>query len=608
MSNTTSTPHPTSAPVIERPHSTGEAPADVPAVDGMALLEQFKVNRRLAGLNLVNAMHSAAGVPTHSERMASQVFTDAMAEALAIDTGRLPGPITFNRTTTPKTRDIHAQPSKADMAWLLAAEGLSHELLKGSLPDTLSARAGLFAALVEPIKAEFRRSGLDRRGSVVLEAATRYLLHNAMPDLTFISGKTLRRWNADQCDQYENLDHCDEAGAATHAAAHRAMARLTERRRVMWAHPQGISSGLLIDRFHHTSLRGLVARDTWVHRKVAEDLTSVAALLRHPHLPEVPPPAVLGVRVIAHRRPNSSLHFPGPASRGDASRSTGRTPPSAPARPACPSRASPAPAPPAARCGSHGGGVGVIPQAPGVRRLRAGHLPGGRSRASAWRARRRAALRRPPQGRPRQPRIHGPCPPRHHRHPALTSSTPSARSPSRTSSRPPRTPASTCAPCTAGGKPPFSRPRSDKPTASSPPAPPHSATVNPLPRRRAPVTTMTGLPSRPGRRLPFRVALQARRARQRQLQLTPDEVEFFSPPCHTTVREAIDFRLRAIGCPRPPHYGVSTIYAAWSNVSEPIREGAKHGAKRQRAIEATYPAVRCRPRQRVPVDRTLSTT
>ncbi len=313
MSNTTSTPHPTSAPVIERPHSTGEAPADVPAVDGMALLEQFKVNRRLAGLNLVNAMHSAAGVPTHSERMASQVFTDAMAEALAIDTGRLPGPITFNRTTTPKTRDIHAQPSKADMAWLLAAEGLSHELLKGSLPDTLSARAGLFAALVEPIKAEFRRSGLDRRGSVVLEAATRYLLHNAMPDLTFISGKTLRRWNADQCDQYENLDHCDEAGAATHAAAHRAMARLTERRRVLWAHRDGINSGLLIDRFHHTHIRDLVGQDSWVRRKVAEDFSSLADVLRHcaePHLPGTEAlPAVLGVRVLSHRVPNQSVHF-----------------------------------------------------------------------------------------------------------------------------------------------------------------------------------------------------------------------------------------------------------------------------------------------------------
>ena len=293
-------------------HAVPSAEAQA-AIDGTVLLAQLKANPRLAGLNLVNAMHNAAGVPTHTERMASDVFTDAMAEALSTDTGRLPGPITFNRTTTPKTRDIHAHPSDKDMAWLLAAEGLSHELLKGGLPDTLPAQAELFAALVEPIKAEFRKRGLDRRGNVVLEAATRYLLHHAKPDLTFVSGGALRRWNADQCDQYDNLDHCDDAGAANHAAARRALLRLTTRRRVLWAHPDGINSGLLIDRFHHTHIKDLVGQDSWVRRKVAEDFTSLADLLRHsaePHLPGTEAlPAVLGVRVLSHRVPNESVHF-----------------------------------------------------------------------------------------------------------------------------------------------------------------------------------------------------------------------------------------------------------------------------------------------------------
>jgi hypothetical protein len=70
------------------------------------------------------------------------------------------------------------------------------------------------------------------------------------------------------------------------------------------------------------------------------------------------------------------------------------------------------------------------------------------------------------------------------------------------------------------------------------------------------------------------------------VQLTPDEVAFFAS--HSTVGEAIA-AVRASDDHRLRHYGISTLYAAWAKVAEPVRVGAKHGAKKQRAIEATYP-------------------
>lgn len=71
-----------------------------------------------------------------------------------------------------------------------------------------------------------------------------------------------------------------------------------------------------------------------------------------------------------------------------------------------------------------------------------------------------------------------------------------------------------------------------------------------------------------------------------RLQLTPDEIAFFAS--HTNDIEAIE-AVRADPNSRLRHYAPSTLYAAWQNVSEPIRVGAKRGSARQRAIKATYP-------------------
>jgi hypothetical protein len=224
---------------------------------------------------------------------------------------RLPGAITFNRTSRPDEKTINAAPSKAERAWLMAAERLTHDLLTAGVPDSLAAQTDLFATAVGPVKSAFARHGLDRRGAGTMEAAARYLVHHAQPDpalLTFVSTERLTRWCADQDSLLEEVpgDHHPDLLLQRDAAS---AARLTHRQRVLWANPAGIEWGLMVDRFHHTSLKYLVPRDGWVRRKVMEDLGSVAALVRR-YVPEQPITSVLyGVRVLSHRATNEGIHF-----------------------------------------------------------------------------------------------------------------------------------------------------------------------------------------------------------------------------------------------------------------------------------------------------------
>ncbi|WP_416957738.1 hypothetical protein ACNKF0_09280 [Nocardioides sp. T5] len=298
-------------------------------LSGEDFLSLLAIDHRVAGRALVNAINGNQPIP---DPQFGYDFDATMRAALAEATvpaphetavpngGRLPGSITFNRTSTPATTNVHAAPTKADMAWVLAAERFSHDILKVGVPTTLTARAALFATLCEPIKTAFRRHGLDRRGAIVMEAATSYLIHHAQPTtLRFVTPGQLRRWTADQCDLHDETTHgwCDNDGLPAHAAARTATTRLTRRRRVLWAHPDGIGHGLMLDRFHHTHIPNLVPLDSWARRKVAEDLTSLADLLRHTapaagdvQLPTTDAwPAVLGVRVLSHRAPNTSVHF-----------------------------------------------------------------------------------------------------------------------------------------------------------------------------------------------------------------------------------------------------------------------------------------------------------
>lgn len=229
---------------------------------------------------------------------------------------RLPGGITFNRTSRPSEKTINAAPSKAELAWLMAADRLAHDLLQAGVPDSLAAQADLFASAVGPVKSAFGRKGLDRRGAQTMEAAAGYLVRHAQPaDLAFVSTERLTRWCADQDSLLEELpgDHHPDLQLQHDAAR---AARFTNRQRVLWAPSAGIEWGLMVDRFHHTSLRHLVPRDAWVHRKVMEDLQSAAGLIRR-YVPERPIASVLyGVRVLSHRAVNEGIHFTPTYDRG----------------------------------------------------------------------------------------------------------------------------------------------------------------------------------------------------------------------------------------------------------------------------------------------------
>lgn len=312
---------------------------------GEKFLLELSAHPQLAVRNLMNSARRAAlGSPDELDEQIEPgfgaEFDEAMTAAMRRLGGelsgsraaqrrtqrpRLTGPITYNKTSATTNVDINAAPTKSDLAWLLAAERMTHDVLSVGVPDHLAGQAHLFAVLTEPVKTAYARHGLDRRGTVTFEAAARYLVHHAQPaHLRFVTAGQLRRWRADQLDLRDthpaadsgHADHQVHAGAdaGDPATAAGTGARLFARNRVLWAHPDGIGHGLLIDRFHHTHRAGLTARDSWTLRKVAEDLTSIndflATYASAPTTSSAPAGAgVLGVRVLTHRAPNNGLHF-----------------------------------------------------------------------------------------------------------------------------------------------------------------------------------------------------------------------------------------------------------------------------------------------------------
>ncbi|MDP3890488.1 hypothetical protein [Nocardioides sp.] len=174
-------------------------------------------------------------------------------------------------------------------------------LLTSGFPETLAGQFVAISAVIGEVAARHRDAGLDRRGLAFAEAAARYLIHHTQPEgLTFTSATRLHDWFA---ENVEDLDAAD-LGATGH---------VFDRARLMWVAPGGPAAGLLVDRLHHTERSGVIAKDTWVRRKVAEDLDRV-----HDYLcvasPHTAPergihPGVLGVRVLTHLVPNGGLHF-----------------------------------------------------------------------------------------------------------------------------------------------------------------------------------------------------------------------------------------------------------------------------------------------------------
>ncbi|GAA2165150.1 hypothetical protein [Pedococcus bigeumensis] len=77
-----------------------------------------------------------------------------------------------------------------------------------------------------------------------------------------------------------------------------------------------------------------------------------------------------------------------------------------------------------------------------------------------------------------------------------------------------------------------------------------------------------------------------RHAEPAKLQLTEAEIAYFAR--HGTIKAAID-AVRSDPAHRLSKYGTSTLYAAYGNVTAPIRDGARRGAKAGRRIEATFP-------------------
>lgn len=245
---------------------------------------------------------------------------------------RLAGSITLNRTTQQASAGASADPTRANLAWLLAAERLSHDLLALGMPSDLAAQANAIATLSEPVMAAFGRHGLDRRGPVVAEAATRYLIHHAQPaGLRFVPLGKLRRWYADQREvNDQQIDATGSTDAAYSTAPYdgapsaatdtpsdtpsdvkRSAGKFFQRPRLIWAAATGIADGVLVDRFHHTHLTGLVEHDTWIRRKVIEDLGAAADLVAFAYAGNLAggAPAMLGVRVHTHRAPNAGMHF-----------------------------------------------------------------------------------------------------------------------------------------------------------------------------------------------------------------------------------------------------------------------------------------------------------
>jgi hypothetical protein len=216
--------------------------------------------------------------------------------------------ITRNRTSAAGKRTLSFAPTRAQMAAILAGEHIAHDLLATGMPDSLAEQADAIAAVIDPIIATYDVRHLEKRGVQFAEAAARHFINHCQPaTLALATRSHLARWRAEHGTNPVEHDplHDEDAGEAP--------ARLLGRPRLAWTHPDGPESGLLLDRFHHTHQRGAIERDSWMRRKVAEDLASIHALLTSatgsqpaPHPVQL---ANLGVRVHAHRAPNVAIHF-----------------------------------------------------------------------------------------------------------------------------------------------------------------------------------------------------------------------------------------------------------------------------------------------------------
>jgi hypothetical protein len=311
------------------PHNQTLTTTDRPTLDATSL-NGFQANPHLAVAKLVVAMNRNAGVaPTVRADLAAALdratveqFLTAPARDQAHKVARrrpraLPGSvgITRNRTSAAGNRTLCFAPTAADHAALLAGEHLAHDLLASGMPDSLAAQYDAIAHFADPIFAAYEVRRLERRGVQTAEAAARHFINHGQPaGLTFVRAGHLLRWWAEQrlltgVADDSDADIIDSADIANGDAP---VDRLLRRPRLAWAHPDGLEYGFLLDRFHHTHQRGAIGNDTWVHGKVAQDLTSIDALLRHPGSRSgapAPDVANLGVRVHAHRAPNVGVHF-----------------------------------------------------------------------------------------------------------------------------------------------------------------------------------------------------------------------------------------------------------------------------------------------------------
>jgi hypothetical protein len=277
------------------------ATAAPPATARTSYADTFNANPHLAAARLVRRMNFNAGY----EPDIHKGLADALD--LAARSGDKPRPlagsitIVRNRTSQTQHRHLTFAPTAAELASLLAGEHLAHDLLRTGMPDSLAAQADAIAHYAAPIYKAYAARNLERRGVHTAEAAARHFLNHGRPnDLVFTPAAGLRRWYDEQCE-LADLETRDQD-----------VTRLLSRPRLVWAHPGGIERGLLVDRFHHTHLRGAIERDTWTRRKVAEALAGIDAVLApaYAHGGNLAPGiANLGVRVHAHRAPKVGVHF-----------------------------------------------------------------------------------------------------------------------------------------------------------------------------------------------------------------------------------------------------------------------------------------------------------
>lgn len=321
--------------------ATALAPSPDTAIRRQADLDELAANPHLWASKLVETMNRNNGFDTTVRAdLAAALDRAALAPELTgteVPSQRQapdsrPRPlagsvvITRNRTSAAQVRDLSFAPTAPERAAILAGEHLAHDLLASGMPDDLAAQADAIAHYIDPICKAYEVRKLERRGVSFAEAAARHFINHCQPtDLVFTRTSTLIRWHAEQRDVTEmahvagndetlaaagfdtDVTDADEVSADGEAAA-----RLVRRPRLAWTHPDGPEHGFMLDRVHHTHMRDVIERDTWIRRKVTEDLVSIDAFLAAAPGPATTPDprrVNLGVRVHAHRAPHVGIHF-----------------------------------------------------------------------------------------------------------------------------------------------------------------------------------------------------------------------------------------------------------------------------------------------------------